>query len=226
MTRSHDNTGDKLHTSSRFTFLSYSESRKGGVNAFFLCSCGNLKEIPVSRVARGQTKSCGCARKEFTSSINKKDGRSSHYLYGTYNTMMQRCFNPNRRGYDNYGGRGITVCPRWSDPEEGFYNFVSDMGDRPTGSTLERVDTEGDYSPSNCKWEAEWRNQIFNRRPRKNKSGRTGVQYKSQWGYWTAEINYTDVGRTYLGSFKSFEDAVRAREKAEIESYGRILNYD
>jgi hypothetical protein len=83
-----------------------------------------------------------------------------HPLYETWVTMRKRCFNPNCKGYSNYGGRGITVCDRWND----FTLFVEDMGERPEGYTLEREDTDGNYEPSNCVW-ATRSQQCLNRRP-------------------------------------------------------------
>jgi hypothetical protein len=76
--------------------------------------------------------------------MNVKSSKS----YNSWAAMIQRCTNPNRAGYKDYGGRGIGVCERWSS----FANFLADMGERPAGMSLERIDTDGSYEPSNCKW--------------------------------------------------------------------------
>lgn len=78
--------------------------------------------------------------------------------------MIQRCTNPAATGFENYGGRGIAICERWRD----YQNFLDDMGERPTGLTLDRIDNDRNYEPGNCRW-ATWSEQMRNRRERSRK---------------------------------------------------------
>ena len=92
-----------------------------------------------------------------------KQWQKENPLCGTWQQMIERCYNPNHISFKNYGARGVKVCERWLNKETGYKAFVSDIGDRPEGMTLDRIDNDGDYTPANCKWST-WKEQHANKR--------------------------------------------------------------
>lgn len=127
------------------------------------CDCGAEKRVQGSNLIHGQTKSCGCLRKEATKLRSTIHGLCNTIEYEIWCGMIQRCYNPNSGGYDYYGRRGITICDRWRD---NFINFLADMGARPSSKhSIDRIDNDGNYEPSNCKW-ATKKEQRLNQRPR------------------------------------------------------------
>ncbi len=124
-----------------------------------ICRCGVIKTIRNCHLTSGRVKSCGCFRIESTSKSFRTHGMSRDANYIRWNTMIQRCTNPNVPNYKDYGGRGIKVCARWKK----FENFLTDMGKKPKRLSLERVNNNGNYEPTNCIW-ASMRTQAGNTR--------------------------------------------------------------
>jgi len=113
----------------------------------------------------GMTRSCGCLATELKRERATTHGHATTRTTPTYNSwaqISQRCENKNNAAFNNYGGRGITVCARWRV----FENFLADMGERPLGCSLDRVNNDGNYEPVNCRW-ATRLEQARNRRPRR-----------------------------------------------------------
>lgn len=137
-----DLTGQTFH---RWNVVAY----LGGSMWHTLCDCGNMGRVHSGDLKSGQSKSCGCYSKEVTARSNLTHGRTYSSEYKAWACMVQRCTNPNNKNWKEYGGRGITVVPRWLK----FADFFEDMGPKPTPKhTLERCDNSSGYCKDNCRW--------------------------------------------------------------------------
>ena len=197
--------------------------RKGQVSWVCACDCGKVVDHPTSSsLNSGNTTSCGCFAREQLANRNYKHGGSKRSEisreYRSWLHMKSRCLNNKDKSFNNYGARGIKICDRWLNS---FENFLHDMGECPDGFELDRVDFNGDYEPSNCRWTTESIQSWNQRRQSNNTSGKEGVKFVE--GGWVAEISI-DNNRIYLGYHKDFLEAVKVREIAEIEYYGEVKN--
>lgn len=182
------------------------------------CDCGNpeLTLVTTNNLISGNTKSCGC----FGEESRKTHGLSGTRTYQIHEGMLRRCNCPQQMGYENYGGRGIKVCDRWNPLNGGsFENFYEDMGEAPEGMSLDRINFDGDYTKDNCRWATNSVQGYNKRLDPNNTSGKSGVSFYTNQGKWSAEI-HVNGEHIRLGMFINFEDAVKAREEAEIKYYG------
>ena len=134
-----------------------------------LCECGNERLVKAYSLTHGDSQSCGCLQKELTRKKFLKHGCAAGgkltRAYEVWLNMRNRCNNPNHPSYKNYGGRGISVCDRWSD----FKGFLEDMGEQPAGLEIDRIENDGDYEPGNCRWATSKQQKENNRKPKLTK---------------------------------------------------------
>ena len=184
------------------------------------CDCGNECTASSHDLCSGRKKSCGCLKKE-----NKSvyiHGKSKERIHKEWRGILHRCKNPSASHYENYGGRGITVCDEWKEDFMAFYEWSMKNG-YADNLTLDRKDNDKGYSPDNCRWVTHMEN-CHNRGKRKDcKTSHSGVRktmFKSGNFKYRATIcvNYKNIN---LGYFDTEEEAVEARIKAEEKYWGK-----
>ena len=145
-----------------------------------VCDCGVEKIVNGDSLKKGLSKSCGCSGKDWARKRSVRlDQTTEYYIWAG---AKQRCTNPRSTMYKHYGARGIVMCDRWLNS---FDNFLADMGKRPEGKSLDRIDNNGPYSPENCQWST-------NTEQKRNTRGNTMVSYKGKTqcaSAWAEELS-------------------------------------
>lgn len=169
--------------------------RLQGRHWLFRCSCGREKGIGKNHVTAGAIQSCGCAK---TKTRSPREGLPEYHSWAG---MKARCGNPANKKYPRYGGRGIRFDPRWVS----FDEFVADMGPRPPGTTLGRIDNDGNYEPSNCRWET----------PKQQSNNRSSLI--SVEGGLSLKDRAAKIGVSYASLY--YHIVIKGRSQADAERF-------
>ena len=175
----------------------------------YKCFCGNIFKTQTQDVNRKNTKSCGC----LIGKPNITHGLTNHRLYPTWVMMKNRCLNKKNDAFKHYGERGISICDRWLDVK----NFIEDMyPSYQEGLTIDRINNDGNYEPSNCRWATK---EVQCRNTRKlssrNITGYRGIVF--QYNKFNARIS-VDNKKIYLGTFNNDINAAKAYDNYVIEN--------
>ena len=186
-----------------------------------MCECGSEFDMKLQEFKSGKVKSCGCLLKNshghtYYSKDNTEEGRKT---YGSYSSMKSRCLNPNNDNYPNYGGRGIKICDRWLEEHNGYKNFLEDMGYRPKGMTLDRIEVDGNYEPGNCRW-SDNKTQVINQRRFSHIKQYTDEEWLDiQKDYIENKLSYVDISEKYSVSSNTsmkYFGGIKKKEKIKL----------
>ena len=178
------------------------------------CECGSEASVTGSTLRNGTSESCGCLVRDNNTVHGHARKRNNSRTYYTYKSMIQRCTNPEATGYSEYGGRGITICDKWL---KSFDNFLEDMGERPSGRTLDREDNDKGYSKDNCRWATQSEQTQNSRQSRRwtlngvtyNTAEEAGKELGVSKSVIRSRCNgYTDRGKSYPPKEGCFSELV------------------
>lgn len=194
----------------------YSETSKQKRRyGLYRCECGVEFKTRTDNIKNGHTNSCGCYKKKVASKLKMTHGLTYHPIYTTWHGMIQRCNNKKHSYYKDYGDRGIKVCDRWMI----FENFVEDMlSSYKYGLSIDRIDVNGNYSKSNCRWATNYvqcRNTRLLRST--NTSGYRGVSFSKIANKWLSQIVVNNKS-IYLGRHSSALEAAKSYDKYVIDN--------
>lgn len=151
-------------------------SKRGEAMWICQCECGVTVQVSTNDLKSGHNKSCGCLRQAF---MNRRKGLSRSRIYSIWRGMKRRCCDENNKDYNGYGARGIKVCDEWKNNFMSFYNWAMENGYRDN-LTIDRIDNDGDYKPSNCRWVTNTE-QCANRRTNRYITYNGETKTISQW---------------------------------------------
>lgn len=208
MTKVADFTGKKF---GRLTVIDRFENTVRGTATWnCICDCGQNIVVRGNALQSGNTRSCGCLQREDASERFTTHGLRNSREWHIWTGMKQRCQNQNNPNYHDYAGRGITVCDEW----QSFERFIADMGMSPTTKhTIERLDNNAGYYPSNCVWATRQQQSRNKRIQHNNKTGISGVYRRKNGTYKT--LFRINGKQTSLGTYETLFDAACARKSAE-----------
>lgn len=213
-----DLTGKKFN---RWTVLArWRDPLKTGTLWTCKCDCGTVRNgVNSTALISGRSSSCGCYHKEQVSKEGRTDGYKNP-AYALWCMMKQRCYNPKTKAYPLYGGRGITVCQRWRDS---FQDFIADMGERPPGFSIDRIDNEKGYFKENCRWVPP-KDQSINRRKSlrlKMKDGTETVVYRAAKEHGVSGWSLKKLTDSGMGPEEAIETLIVQKVKREVDAYFR-----
>lgn len=150
----------------RLVVVAHDTSTRGRTMYQCRCDCGAQRVVAATSLRNGDTRSCGCLRAEVMREKQTKHGRYGTPTYRSWRAMLARCSDITHKQFKDYGGRGVRVCDTW---RSSFESFLADMGERPSNTTIDRIETNGHYQPGNCRWAT---------RTEQNRNKRTAKQEK------------------------------------------------